>query len=102
MVNPAYLGYRAGAAAARLLPEQAVRPMSSLLGLAGAAAMAPRRKLVERNLRRLHGDPDGPGGASLPDVAGTFGSYARYWLESFRLPGTSPEELAAGFTTEGF
>ena len=34
-------------------------------------------------------------------VRETFTSYARYWLESFRLPGTSAEELAAGVTATG-
>jgi phosphatidylinositol dimannoside acyltransferase len=32
----------------------------------------------------------------------TFESYARYYVESFRLPGTSPEDLDAGFVTEGY
>ncbi len=99
-MNPTYLGYRAGSAVARLLPEPAVRPVSSVLGALGAAAMAPRRRVVERNLRRLHGRT-GPW-QEQQEVASTFGSYARYWLESFRLPGTSKEVLAAGFYTEGF
>jgi KDO2-lipid IV(A) lauroyltransferase len=32
----------------------------------------------------------------------TFGSYVRYWAESFRLPGTPPEVLDAGMRLEGF
>jgi len=99
-VNPAYLGYRAGSAAARLLPEPAIRPLSSVLGAAGALAMAPRRRIVERNLRRLHG-PTG-GLRQQREVAATFGYYARYWLESFRLPGTDRETLDAGFEVQGF
>ncbi len=99
-MNPAYLGYRAGAAVARLLPAPAVRPASAVLGVAGAVAMAPRRRIVERNVRRVHGPVDA--GRQRREVAATFGSYARYWLESFRLPGTSPATLDAGFSVEGF
>ena len=32
----------------------------------------------------------------------TFESYARYWLESFRLPGTAAADLDRGMTTVGF
>jgi lauroyl/myristoyl acyltransferase len=59
-----------------------------------------RRAQVERNLRRI--DP------SLDDrtlrrlVAQTFESYARYYEESFRLPGTSAADLDAGFTHDGY
>lgn len=102
-MNPVYLGYRAGAAAARVLPHRAVRPVAAGLGAGAAAAMASRRRVVERNLRRLHGDPAG-GRVSHErrQVAATFGSYARYWLESFRLPGTNRQVLADGFVVEGF
>ena len=35
-------------------------------------------------------------------TAATFESYARYWIESFRLPGTPPEVLDAGIIVEGW
>ncbi len=35
-------------------------------------------------------------------VRETFESYARYYEESFRLPGTSAADLDAGFTHEGY
>ena len=99
--NPIYLGYRAGAAAARLLPEAAVVPASRLAGRVAARRMRSRRLIVERNLRRVHG-PD-LGGAELDRlVDDTFASYVHYWLESFRLPGTSPEELERRISTVGF
>ena len=44
---------------------------------------------VERNLRRVYG-PDFRGrSARGAPFRRTFESYARYWVESFRLPGTS-------------
>ena len=99
-MNLVYLGYRAGAVVARLLPEPAVRPLASVLGAVGAAAMAPRRRVVERNLRRMGGEIGRWQERRL--ASATFGSYARYWLESFRLPGTSRQALDAGFSVDGF
>jgi len=63
--------------------------------------LAPaRRAQVERNLRRV--DPNLTGPALERAVTETFRSYARYYEESFRLPGTSLEDLDAGFTEEGY
>lgn len=62
--------------------------------------MRDRRRQVVRNLRRVRPDLDG---AALEDaVNGVFESYARYWVESFRLPGTPVAEIDAGFSAEGF
>ena len=36
------------------------------------------------------------------EVRDTFVSYAEYYVESFRLPGTAPEVLDAGFSYEGW
>ena len=41
--------------------------------------------MVERNLRRVHG-ADYPDAAVRRDVQRVFDSYARYWLDSLRLP----------------
>ncbi len=87
-----YLAYRAGSAVARALPDRAVPPVASLAGRVAARALASRRLVVERNLRRVHG-PDLDGDDLRRAVDATFGSYAHYWLESFRLPGTSAAEL---------
>ncbi|HXH57750.1 phosphatidylinositol mannoside acyltransferase, partial [Iamia sp.] len=62
--------------------------------------LASRRLVVERNLRRVHGpDLDGPRLAALVDA--TFASYAHYWIESFRLPGTSVADIDARMTAIG-
>jgi len=63
--------------------------------------MAERRALVERNLRRVLG-PDLDGADLRRSVRATFTSYARYWAESFKLPGLSPAELDDGMDLEGF
>lgn len=56
--------------------------------------------MLGRHLRRVHGQ--GLEGAALRrQVRRAFASYARYWAESFRLPGTDPAALTAGMTWEG-
>jgi KDO2-lipid IV(A) lauroyltransferase len=55
--------------------------------------------MVERHLRRA--DPTLRGPALRRAVQQAFDSYAQYWVESFRLPGLSAEEVDAGFGYEG-
>lgn len=59
-----------------------------------------RRARVERNLRRVHGAELGRV-ALRRAVHRTYASYARYWVESFRLPGTSPAALDARMRCDG-
>ena len=101
MPSRALRAFQIGAGIARTLPA----PLAHLLFRAGSAVAVPlageRRRQVERNLRRVHGP--GFGGLALHRaVAATFESYARYWAESFRLPGTPAEVIAAGIRLEGF
>ncbi len=80
-----YLAYRAGAELARVVPESMAEPAARVIGQTMALAMPGRRRQVERNLRRASGGAL-HGLALRKAVAGTFGSYGRYWLELFRLP----------------
>jgi KDO2-lipid IV(A) lauroyltransferase len=92
--------YRTAAALARVLPPP-IAALTGRVGALGAAnALADRRLIVERNLKRVR--PDLEGLALRRAVQRTFDSYARYWIESFRLPGTSTAELDAGMSYEGF
>lgn len=92
--------FRAGAAVARALPEPLADGLARVAGFGAAYTSAERRAQVERNLRRVHG-PDFGGVALRRAVDATFESYARYWAESFRLPGTSPRVLDAGMSYQG-
>ncbi len=56
--------------------------------------------MIERHLRRVHGD-ELQGAALRSAVNAAFESYARYWLESFSLPRETPESLDAHFETLG-
>jgi KDO2-lipid IV(A) lauroyltransferase len=68
--------------------------------LGASGVLGDRRLIIERNLRRVHG-PGLQGLALRRAVQRTVDNYARYWVESFRLPGTSPDELDAGMSFEG-
>jgi KDO2-lipid IV(A) lauroyltransferase len=97
LVTPAY---KAAAELARRAPGPVAAVAARRLGRAAHLVASGRRAQVERNLRRV--DP------TLTDrqvhrlARQTFESYARYYEESFRLPGTSAAALDAGFTHEGY
>jgi lauroyl/myristoyl acyltransferase len=97
LVTPAF---KSAAFVARTAPERMSLALAE--GLAGVLAhrSPSRRRLVERNLRRA--DPGLNGHELDRAVQQLFRSYARYWVESFRLPALSPEEIAAGFVAEGY
>src|SRR4051795_11979998 len=99
-MNRTMAAFRAGSAIARAMPESVAGGMARLAGFGAAHVSPERRAQVERNLRRVHG-PQFGGLALRRAVDATFESYARYWAESFRLPGTSPEILDAGMSYQG-
>jgi phosphatidylinositol dimannoside acyltransferase len=74
-----------------------------LAGSAGVGfsyAMKDRRTMISRHLRRVYG-PQLSDSALDAKVRAAFDTYARYWLESFRLGSTSREELEAGMSWQG-
>jgi KDO2-lipid IV(A) lauroyltransferase len=101
MVNRTVLAYRAGARVARLLPERVAIAAADRIGAMVGRRAGARREQVERNLRRVYGH-DLSREAIDRGVRETFGSYARYWIESFRLPDVTPATLDAGMSIEGW
>lgn len=97
----AYLAYRSAAATARALPEPLAAAGARLAGSAMRWASPRRRALVARHQQRVSGWSLG-GPALRAAVRAAFESYARYWLELFRLPGSGRERIEAGFTHEGY
>src|SRR3954468_8733209 len=92
--------FKAGSALVRALPAPLADGVARAGGFGAAHVSAERRAQVERNLRRVHGP--GFGGFALRRATdATFESSARYWVESFRLPGTSPDVLDAGMSYQG-
>jgi KDO2-lipid IV(A) lauroyltransferase len=93
--------YRLGSALARGLPGGMALWASKAMGAGAAGTMRDRRVLVERNLRRVYG-PDFGGVALRRSVQQTFDYYARYWVESFRLPDMTAAQLDDGMAFEGY
>ncbi|MBW3594673.1 MAG: phosphatidylinositol mannoside acyltransferase [Actinobacteria bacterium] len=78
-----YYGYVGASAVVRWLPERVVYFLAQSLGSI-AARLSKRRPVVEANLARITGlDRDSQRVQEL--VVESFRSYARYWLETFRL-----------------
>jgi KDO2-lipid IV(A) lauroyltransferase len=97
LVTPAY---KVAARVARGLPHPVAAAGARGLGRLAGRLAKDRRAQVERNLRRV--DPTLSGPALRRMVDQTFESYARYYEESFRLPGTSAADLDAGFRADGW
>jgi len=93
--------FQVGSSLARGLPRPLVDATVKLGSLSVAPIAGPRRRQVERNLRRVHG-PGFGGFALRRAVAATFESYARYWVESFKLPDATPAEIEEGLVAEGW
>jgi KDO2-lipid IV(A) lauroyltransferase len=95
-----YFAYRGAAAIANALPRPVAAVAADGMGAVMARSMQGRRRMLERHLRRVHGD--GLSEAALQrEVQRAFRSYARYWMESFRLADTPAGDLDAGMTWEG-
>jgi phosphatidylinositol dimannoside acyltransferase len=92
--------YRFGALAARRLPAVIAAGMVTPAGFGANVASPERRAMIERHLRRV--DPTLRGLRLRRAVQEAFDSYARYWLESFRLPNLSAATVERGFTVKGF
>ncbi|MDL9936423.1 phosphatidylinositol mannoside acyltransferase [Gordonia sp. ABSL1-1] len=88
-------GYRAGWAALRYAPERAARrAFDAAGGLVGRRNGGPDQ--LRRNLARVLGTSP----TEVPDalVADAMRSYARYWLEAFRLPAQDLAQTARSVT----
>lgn len=122
------LGYRVGASAARLAPLWLTERVAELAGPVLARLMPAKAAMVRRHQARAQrwiadrAPSSGPSPASAsalpaasaaasaadaPDslrraTAAAFSSYARYWLESFRLPALSEQTLDRGIDVPAY
>ncbi|MEW2385269.1 phosphatidylinositol mannoside acyltransferase [Micromonospora sp. NPDC047707] len=94
------LAYLAGWRAVRALP----RPVAAAAFRAGADRAhrrgGPSTARLRANLRRVVG-PEMPEAELDELVRAGLRSYARYWLEAFRLPALSRAEILAAFRLDG-
>lgn len=91
--------YKAGVTLASRTPRPVGATVAQLIGRGAALAATDRRIVVERNLRRVVGDVDERRLRRM--VNATFDSYARYYLDSFRLPEMSTRRIDEGIRVVG-
>lgn len=101
MPNWALLGFRGIEAASRTLPESVLSGAARVITTAIPWIAPERRRIVERHLERSHGRALSAA-EKQAGVRAVFGTYARYWTESTRLPTLTAEEIDRGFTYTGF
>lgn len=94
------LGYRAASVLAKLTPAPLAAGAAAVAGAPLAATLRERRTMIERHLRRV--DPSLDARRVREAVNEAFNSYARYYLETFRLPNLSDDDIERGFTVDGY
>lgn len=93
-------GYRTGAVAARFMPGFLGDLATPSIALGASSASRDKREMVARHLRRA--DPLLSGVRLRRAVNEAFETYARYYLESFRLPSLSARQVDAGMSVVGY
>jgi KDO2-lipid IV(A) lauroyltransferase len=93
-------GFRLGSLAARLTPGPIAGVTASMMGFGASVANAERRAMIQRHLRRVN--PKVSSAVLRVQTQGAFDSYARYYVESFKLPTMSKRSVERGFTKEGY
>jgi KDO2-lipid IV(A) lauroyltransferase len=82
------------------MPGPLASVAATSLGFTASFASPARRSMIERHLRRV--DPALRGASLQVAAQQAFDSYARYYMESFRLPSLSKRVVARSFTVDGF
>ena len=99
MVQSVYYAYVAFSALARAIPEGVAYTLAQVAGSL-AARRSKKRSIVEKNLSRLTGEP--PQSRKVQKlVVAAYRSYARYWLETFRLVREGRDFFLARFQSTG-
>jgi phosphatidylinositol dimannoside acyltransferase len=95
-----YLMYVGGARLAGALPESFAYRVARVAGACAARTSVKKRKVVASNLARVVGrSPDSKEVRAL--VVKAYESYARYWLEAFRLAAQPPQLFLERFICDG-
>ena len=85
---------------AAAVPERAVGPLSRVAGSLAVPFLGRRADMVARHARRVRGHELSEG-EERAAVRAAVASYARYWIESLRLPSLDPGLVDSRFTIEG-
>ena len=92
--------YKFGSLLSKGVPGFLSGTVGSVIGFPAAIAMRDKRKMVERHMRRVR--PQASSAEIRRLTQQVFDSYARYYLESFRLPALTSEQVASSMTVEGY
>ncbi len=90
-----------GSRVARALPERAAARLPEILAPALSRIMTTKAEMISRHISRAEGGPLGIVELRR-DVDRAFESYARYYVESFRLPGVPVAALDTGIEVTGY
>ncbi len=96
----AVVGYKCASLLARVTPAPILAGASFAVGGSLSILMSENRSMVKRHLQRV--DPSLKGWALNRATQHAFQSYMRYYLETFRLPSLSHQQISAGHRVEGF
>jgi len=92
--------YRLGALAAKLMPGPVAAAAATSLGFGASFSSPAKRAMIERHLQRVN--PKLRGASLRVAAQQAFDSYARYYVESFRLPSLSKRTVDRNFSVDGF
>jgi phosphatidylinositol dimannoside acyltransferase len=92
--------YRFAALATRAMPRPVARALAPTFGFGANIASGDRRDMIARHLRRA--DPTLGGLRLRRAVQEAFDYYARYWIESFKLPHMSGAEVDRHMRNDGY
>lgn len=93
-------GYRVGALLSRAVPLAVTDIVASGLGTPAALVSAEKRRMADRHMARAV--PQASRARRRRLTAEVFDNYARYYLESFRLPTTSAAVVDRHMSIDGF
>ncbi|GAB3983116.1 phosphatidylinositol mannoside acyltransferase [Plantactinospora veratri] len=99
-MTPIEFGYLAGWRAVRALPRPAAAALFRAAADQAYRRRGPGTRRLAANLRRVVG-PELPPDALEELVRRGMRSYARYWLDVFRLPSRSREQIRDDFRLDG-
>ncbi len=92
--------YKIGSLAARLMPGPIAAAAAASLGFGASVASQARREMYQRHLKRVN--PTLGRTAVRVATQTAFDSYARYYMESFRLPTLSKRVVQRGIVVDGY
>lgn len=99
-LEPTVSGYRLASLAARGLPSVAGKFVAPTVGFGASLLSSDKRAMVTRHIRRA--DPTLGGMRLRRATQEAFDSYSRYFIESFRLPHLSSQQVDRGMRVQGF